>query len=347
MGPVPAAARAWSIEPVEALAGYNVEHAEADGRLIVSRGHSLYLHKPDHPLWNITHLPLPPWQQAAQAMGVSHTHFDNVVPLSGRTALLTYGRRVYAMHDGIARPLLGLVRPTAVYRGGCAVRADGVVFFGECNRNRKRGPVHIYRWDPTQPRVDVAYTFPSQSVRGVYTVYANPEDDALWVCTGDIRGECRILRTDDGFRSLEVIGAGDESWRAVNVHPSRGKMCYASAGERLLNRVYRVDPTNGNREDMGEIGGPVRDSVAIEDDIIFAVQGSRCNCNPEGEAALWHLDASNGLHKLFKGCQTRDRGRHGIGFSMARAPDGGFWFSTRDPYGHPVQTFYAHRRGKN
>ena len=189
--------------------------------------------------------------------------------------------------------------------------------------------------------------FRAKVFRGVYTVYAHPEDNALWVCTGDLRGECRILRTDDGFRSLEVIGAGDETWRAVNVHPVGGKICYASAGERLLNRVYRLDPTSGSRDDVGEVGGPVRDSLGIDNDLIFAVQGTRCNCNPEGEAALWHLDAHNGSHKLFRGCQTRDRNRSGVAFNLVRASDGAFWFSTRDPAGRSLQTFYARRREKD
>jgi hypothetical protein len=60
-------------------------------------------------------------------------------------------------------------------------------------------------------------SFP-QGLSGTFMEFTTTRSrDRCIVLTGDAGSECRIMRTEDGFASVETVGEGDETWRAVSV----------------------------------------------------------------------------------------------------------------------------------
>jgi hypothetical protein len=122
---------------------------------------------------------------------------------------------------------------------------DGEIFFGEYFMNPRGEPIRVWRVDPDLRGGEVAYRFDSPRLRHVHSIHVDPHREGrLWVTTGDFAGQCWVGRTDDRFRSLELLGDGGQSWRAVGLifHPDR--ISWLTDTELEPNRVVSLDRTS-------------------------------------------------------------------------------------------------------
>ena len=149
-------------------------------------------------------------------------------------------------------------RTGRVLRSACALADDGNVYFGEYFQNPEREPIHVYRYTPGAPKLETVYTFPAGAVRHVHGIYRDPYTSRLWCLTGDRGDECRFLTTDDGFRSVDLVGSGDETWRCVSAQFTRDHVYYGTDAEFQTNHLYRFHRASGDRETLVEIDGRSR-----------------------------------------------------------------------------------------
>jgi hypothetical protein len=217
--------------------------------------------------------------------------------LDGNDWFVTFRRQVGRIQHGEFRPLAGLRRPCAVMRGGCAMTPSGDIYFGEYIR-RPDTAVHLYRLRRGETTLEVAHTFDPGEVRHVHGVYHDPVDGKLWCLTGDRDSECRIVVTDDGFRTLQVVGSGDESWRAVSLQFSQDAIYYATDAEFAPNALYRLDRGTGRRDKLRDLDGPVYFSHAHGEDRLFAVTAELCPSQVGRSASLWVLDGRENVDRV-------------------------------------------------
>ncbi len=273
------------------LAGWAVEWAGED-KLIVSSGRAL--HECDtlgrsHRL--LGEIPRPFGVRAVSALRLGQRFlrelYYNVLPLRDGRLFVSYGRELGLIANGRFTALEGIIRPARILRGGCALDADGSVYWGEYFDNAKRGEIHIYRWDPRKNRALVVYTFPSGTIYHVHAVRVDPADGSLLCLTGDRRSECRFLRSRDGFASMETLGAGDESWRFVSLIPRRSDWLVATDAEFRQNQIARIDRETRERTKIGETAGPVYYSAQVGDVSFFGSSAERCEIQPDPRATLY------------------------------------------------------------
>jgi len=291
----------WSVTEEPGLRGYTVEWFDRDEMFLSRRSH-LYRRRGVEPMVPFGSVPSPWWEAAASGVRplqrLLRALVYNVVALGKDTLLVTYGRGVWIFRAGRGTALEGLLRPCRVLRGGVAVDTSGRAHFGEYLTNRARTAMRVYRLEPGAKRAEVAHEFPAGAVRHVHGVYRDPFDGALWCLTGDFGAECRMLTTRDGFRTLDVVGAGDESWRCVSLLFTATHVYYATDAEFARNRVYRVDRRSGRREELGELDGPTYYTYAWGNDLFFAVTAELCPSQQGRSASLWHLDSTGKLQRL-------------------------------------------------
>jgi hypothetical protein len=295
---------AWTVERLPELNGYTVEWA-ADGDHILSRRNSIFHSKDLKPPFNkIAEVSAPIWRRAAAAFRLPQRLLrfmvTNVVRLENGDIFVAFDRSVGLIRDGEYRTLRGLVRPCRILRSGCAVSGDGSLFFGEYLANDERGQMRIYKLSPGNDELQVVHTFPPGSIKHVHGVYFDPFSKALLCLTGDDDAECRMLRTFDEFRTLEVIGEGDESWRAVSALFSERHIYYGTDAEFRENQLYRMDRSSGERETLGEVTGTVFYSKKVGADMFFATTAENAPSQTENVAAIWHLSPDNGLTEITK-----------------------------------------------
>jgi hypothetical protein len=114
-----------------------------------------------------------------------------------------------------------------------------------------------------------------------------------------------MLRTSDGFSTLDVVGAGDESWRAVSVQFTKGAVFYGSDAEFSQNYLYRIDRRSGRRDSLGPTGGPVYYSCRSGGDMYFAVTAEMCPSQTDRCAALWCVGENGSIERVVQ--MTKDR----------------------------------------
>lgn len=292
----------WRVQREPALTGYTVEWAEP-GYFLLSRINELYESTDLRPPFRrLGAFPVPAPRRWAARVGLMQRllryYYYNVLRLRDGSFFVSFHKSLAILRDGRFAPLAGLVRPCKILRGGCALADDGSVYFGEYILNDHRDcDIHLYRYAPGSQKVELIRVFPVGFTRHVHGIYRDPYDaGALWLLAGDIKGECRVLRSRDGFNSYETIGEGDESWRTVSVQFTPDAIYYATDAEFEQNRVFRIDRKSGRRESIGELDGPVYYSHAAGGDLFFASSAELCPSQQgRRSATLWRVDAAGGL----------------------------------------------------
>ena len=117
----------------------------------------------------------------------------------------------------------------------------GAVFWGEYFDNAARDEVNIYASNDGGSTWSVAYTFPKGAIRHVHNIVHDPEENCLWVLTGDYGDECRILRAACDFSRVETVLQGNQQARAVALVPMEDGLYFSSDTPLEANYIYRLN----------------------------------------------------------------------------------------------------------
>lgn len=282
---------AWDIREERGLRGYCVEWV-GPGGMILSRTHELFAAESlEPPFRRLAAVPGPAWKNAVARIRLGQRllrwMYYNVVGLDADTTFLTFGKRVAVLRRGKVDLLDSmLVRPTRVLRGGCGVTPGGEVFFGEYVPNLERGPIRIYSYSPRMHKLRMVREFAAGEIRHIHGIFWDPYEGALWMTAGDIGAECRIAKSRDGFRTMDVVGSGDETWRAVSVQFTADAFYYGTDAEFRRNSLYRVDRRTGERTELAQVRQPVFYSQTVGGDLFF---GTTAELGKRPESALWSI----------------------------------------------------------
>lgn len=292
----------WAIEGVTELRGYTVEWA-GEGDYYLSRRNVLY-HSADlrPPFTTVAVIPAPAWKQAASGLRLAQRLLrfmvTNVVPLGGGELFVTFDRSVGVVRDGRYVELSGLQRPCRVLRAACAIDHLGDLYFGEYVMNDTRSDVRVYRYRVGADGLEVAYTFPAGAIRHIHGVYFDRYTGALVCLTGDADRECRMLRTEDGFRTVHTLGEGDETWRAVSVLFDEAAMFYGMDAEFRSNHIFRVDRRTADRTSLTEVNGTVYFSKRVGTELFFTTTAENGSDLKAGAAAIWRVSPEGGCAEI-------------------------------------------------
>jgi hypothetical protein len=284
----------WVAQDVPALHGYCVEWAEP-GHLLLSRRDRLYraagLNAQPVPLAGYPtpfHRRFPARLRLAQRL--LRFWYYNVLPIGNNQHFTTFDRSCAVLQGNKFSFINGLDRKFRVLRGGCALTPDGSVYFGEYFGNERRERVRIFHVDPKSQQARAVVTFAPGEIRHVHGVFYDRFADALWCTTGDGSSECRILRSTNRWESYDVVGAGDETWRAVSLAFTEEAIYYATDAEFMPNHIYRISRDSGRREQLAEVGGPVYYSGVMPSAIAFGVTAELAPSQKTPEASVWRVE---------------------------------------------------------
>ena len=131
------------------------------------------------------------------------------------------------------------------------------------------------------------HTFPRGKIYHVHCVRADPVDGSLLCLTGDRNAECRFLRTRDGFRTMESVGEGNESWRFISVVPRADAWLVATDAEFQENQIATIARATGMRTKLTAVDGPIYYSAQVGDTVFFGSTAERCVIQPHPQATLY------------------------------------------------------------
>jgi hypothetical protein len=286
----------WNVSEIPKLKGYCIEWAEQGNYILSKRNRLYHAESLGGPLTFIAEIDAPLYKKFASRfrLGQRLLRFmvTNVIPLRDGGIFVSFDKSVGIVRDGVYRALAGLVRPCRILRSAVAMDANGDLYFGEYLANDERGEIRIYRLRSGADSLEVAYTFPAGEIKHIHGIYFDRITSELYCLTGDAPSECRILKTKDGFRSIETVGSGDESWRAVSMLFEEDAIYYGTDAEFRSNNIYRFERSTGERTDLGSVSGTVFYSKRFGGNLFFATTAENAPSQEENVAAIYVVDPS-------------------------------------------------------
>ncbi len=152
-----------------------------------------------------------------------------------------------------ARPL-GQIQGRSLMNRAIAETSAGDLLFGEYSPNLLRRPVRIYRVDPDLERCEVACEIGPPTISHVHAVHVDPwVPGKLWVTTGDFRGECHLIETDEALSELRFHGDGSQLWRIVGIAFQEDRLCWRTDSNLEQNHIVSMERATGRIERHGEV----------------------------------------------------------------------------------------------
>jgi hypothetical protein len=167
-----------------------------------------------------------------------------------------------------------------------AAAPSGQIYWGEYFDNRERAEVHIYASTDRGRTWHVAYTFAAGSIRHVHNIVYDRWGDCLWILTGDVGAECKVLRASCDLRSVETVLSGNQQARAVAAIPSTGGLYFSTDTPSEKNHIYRLDRA-GIVERIGDLASSSIYGCRVGEAIFFStmVEPSGVNTGRKVEIA--------------------------------------------------------------
>jgi hypothetical protein len=295
----------WTVENVPELRGYTIEWAEPDNFYLSRRNRLFHSTSLKPPFNEIAVIDAPFWREAASlsriAQRVLRFIVTNVIPLNKSSELfVTFDKSVGVVRDGKYQELKGLARPCRVLRSACAIDQEGDIFLGEYLANNKRGEMRIYKYSCGNDALEVVYSFPPSSIKHVHGLYFDKFTRSLFCLTGDAGNECQILRSFDGFKTIDIIGRGDETWRAVSILFGKDFFYYGTDAEFRDNNIYEVNRETLERKNLGAVTGTVYYSQQLGEDLFFTTTAENAPSQKENVASLWHIGSDGNCKEVVK-----------------------------------------------
>jgi hypothetical protein len=198
------------------------------------------------------------------------------------------------------------------------------IYWGEYFLNLRRSePVRIFGSKDKGRNWEVVYTFPKGTICHVHRIIYDAFGDAILVCTGDRDHEVAILKTTDGFQTLEPIVQGDQHYRTTSLIPMTESILYGTDNPDGDNCVMAIKRHNGSLERVQKLPGPVLYGCQVGDVAVFATMVEK----KDHEVTLWAgNEKSFGLVAHFNTRKTTQLWREAAGYSTVILPEGtGCW----------------------
>ncbi|HTW59965.1 MAG TPA: hypothetical protein VMD99_17700 [Terriglobales bacterium] len=165
----------------------------------------------------------------------------------------------------------------------------GSVYWGEYFDNSARDQVHIYASTDGGATWAVAYTFPQRAIRHVHNIVHDPWANCLWILTGDYGGECRILRANYDFSTVEPILQGNQQARAVAFVPTPDALYFSSDTPLEQNYIYRLD-RQGKLSQLAPITSSSIYGCRVADRVFFSTMVEPSKFNPDRQVRIYAND---------------------------------------------------------
>lgn len=194
-------------------------------------------------------------------------------------AIITLGPGEPEFH--VSHKVLRGMRPLHI-----AVTPSDRIFWGEYFDNRQRDEVHIYASDDRGATWSIAYTFPRGAIRHVHNIVYDRWENCLWILTGDVGSECRILRASCDLKNVDVVLSGNQQARAVALVPARDGLYFSSDTPLEANHIYHFD-RRGSLTELAALGSSSIYGCRVGEAMFFSTMVEPSAVNLERSACVY------------------------------------------------------------
>jgi hypothetical protein len=177
---------------------------------------------------------------------------------------------------------------------------QGRIYFGEYYNNPERDTVRIFGSFDQGKSFEVVYRFSPHSIRHVHGVFFDPYSNHVWVTTGDLDQESKIMRTGDDFQTLEQVVGGNQKYRAVQLIFTPDYVYFGSDTPLEENYLYRLNRDTNQVESLQEIEGSVFYGCKVGRALFFSTVVEPSRINQDTTVYLWGSEDGQKWHRIKK-----------------------------------------------
>lgn len=161
------------------------------------------------------------------------------------------------------------------HRGIC-ITPEGDIFFGEYTLNTNReNETKLFRSIDNGQSFQAILTFSKNDVRHIHFVQWDDYEKCLWLGTGDLDHECRLMKSIDNGDTWEIVGEGSQLWRAVGVSFTKDSLYWGTDAGSVSdpNYIIKMDRKSCKLEKVLEVEGPCHGNAVLSNGTVYASTG--------------------------------------------------------------------------
>ena len=175
---------------------------------------------------------------------------------------------------------------------------ENQLYYGEYGRNSERKPVSIHRCHLDTGVWSKAHEF--HDIRHIHGIFSDPYTGRLWITTGDLDNECRIMYSEDDLGSCKVCFAGAQKYRTIYLHFTEHSIIFGTDAPDEKNHAYEYSRDPIQVVGKTPVGGPVFYGAANPEMQILTTAVEPSKINEQNYAELWVKKVDKPWIKLLK-----------------------------------------------
>lgn len=204
----------------------------------------------------------------------------HLLPLANGNILVTSKRIAYIVspEGKVLNTFSGFQGNKPAHQGVC-VTPDGTIFFAEYLLNTNRDfSVRLFRSTDNGESYQVVKEWPAGYIRHLHFVKWDSYEKCLWLGTGDYgesNRECRLYKSTDNGYSWELLGSGNQDWRAIGVCFTKEAVLWGTDAGSCPDTVHfvKMDRHSQKLEILADLEGPCHGCASYEDGRAFFSTG--------------------------------------------------------------------------
>lgn len=221
-------------------------------------------------------------------------------------------------HETLKLPYYGIGIGRGIMSTGLSQVGDNEFLFGEYFSNPERTRVRIYKYKNTDMRWEHVYEFLPGQIRHIHALQKDPYTGKLWICTGDEDKEPMIGWSDDGFKTIVIIGQGSQKWRACQlVFTEEAVFWGADTGSIDLGGIYKWDKEKQVVELIQSVSGAIFFGTKLANGtIVMSTDREGFPNEKDDKTHLIVINKDNNIKTI--DCGTWDFKKSGFRFNFAK-----------------------------
>ena len=147
-----------------------------------------------------------------------------------------------------------------------AVTKKGI-YFGEYRSNKNRDDIKIWCSRDDGLSWSQIYKLPGIKTRHIHGIYFDKFTKSLWICTGDLNGECYLYNTNEDFSNIRQFGDGSQKWRPLSLIFEEKYIIWGMDSNLEISKLVIFDRETHNINLGKEFPGPIWYSKQLDEGI--------------------------------------------------------------------------------
>lgn len=178
----------------------------------------------------------------------------HVIPLNKEIIVVLIKKRFLIYRNGKLINSIPVIKGSRPLRQSVLAK-NNYLYFGDYWGNPNREIVNIYCVDIISGKIDIELSLPN--TRHVHFIQEDKvEPFKFFIGTGDRDEECIFYHYNLNNKEYEVIGGGDQRWRAVSIVQKDNYIYWGTDCPYKQNYIFRYDRLERKIEKVRKIAGP-------------------------------------------------------------------------------------------